>query len=67
MPGPLHWFRNPRKLSDEELVNRTVLVMVQLRNRTWLEDEPTRTFLEASLLTHIREIENRISQGRLFD
>lgn len=64
---PLRWLRNPKRMSDELLMEGLDQVMVQLRNRTWADDDATRSWLEGLFLTYLREVEARIAQGRLFD
>lgn len=67
MPGPLHWFRNPQKLSDEALVERLVTTLVQLKNSKWEHGTEERAYLEGVFLVHLREVEKRIGQERLFE
>jgi hypothetical protein len=67
MPGPLHWFRNPQKLSDDTLVDQLVSLLVQCQNRTWREDPIEYPYLEGRVIAHLKEVEKRIAQGTLFD
>jgi hypothetical protein len=67
MPGPLHWFRNPKKLGDDELMERLLQGLVQLHNERWKQGSEEYTWIEATTLTHLREVEARIAQGTLWD
>ncbi len=63
---PLHWIRNPKRMSDGRLVAELDHVLLQLRNRTHLEDPEAKDWLEGLCLALLHEIEQRIAQGVLF-
>lgn len=67
MPLPLRWLRNPRRASDEALIDGILQVLTQLKNERWLMDDDALAWLEGVLGAYAREVDARISQGRLFD
>ena len=63
---PLRWLRNPKRQSDEALIDDTVHLLVQVRNRTHREDPQAIAWLEGCLSACLDEIDSRIAQGTLF-
>jgi len=63
---PLRWLRNPKRLVDEDLIDDTCHLLVQVRNRTHLEDPEAIAWLTGCLSACLDEIDARIAQGTLF-
>lgn len=66
MPGPLHWFRSPKALTDEDLVERLVQLLVQVHNERWIREPVDYARLCTQLGTYLDEVSARVDQGRLF-
>jgi len=66
MAPPLRWLRNPKRLSDDDLVAKLVEVLAQQRNARWIADVDAAVWLDALCLTYLHEVERRIAQGTLF-